>query len=337
LKYQSFSPDRIAEFVERPNRFIVSARWENEILKTHCPNPGRLREILLPGRKLILEKSGNPKRKTQWTLVAAEYDGTTIPLFSARANGLVGKLVLPELFSDYSAKPEQTLGDSRVDWLLEKGSTKKWVEVKACTLVEQNRALFPDAPSSRAVKHLKELSTPGLGDSSAVIFAVMNPGAEIFSPNPHTDPDLCIALSQAEKSGVAIKAVSFKTGKNGSSTVYNEELPVDLSTLKLAENDSGVIVRVWASESENSPYKVTVETHLQFLSRAERKKMNEFLLGSFTIRGNPECFHLMTEELSEINFTVNPLHNPGFLSWISDYRHRRVFLNQDSAGIITSM
>jgi len=346
--YRSFIPGTIAEFLQRPNRFIVLARTKAGIVKTHCPNPGRLREILLPGRKLILEKADNPERKTRWTLAAAIYRDTVIPLVSARSNGLVGQLILPQIFPDYQAEGEQTLGKSRLDWLLTKGTKKIWAEVKACTLVEQGRALFPDAPSTRAVKHLGELSNPGKGNSSAVFFTVMNPSAQVFSPNPHTDPSFCLALNHAVESGVSIKVLSVSTDKEGWSTVINESIPVDFSSLNLAIRDSGVILRIWKHQSADNSKKTFVvryEYHDEALSRAERRRVKlprklsgEYkLYKSFTIRGESVCFNSMSEELSEMNFSQNPVFSPGFLDWVSDYRHRRVFLHQNSTGVVTPM
>ncbi len=324
------------------------ARTDTGIVKTHCPNPGRLREILLPGRKLILEKSDKPERKTRWTLAAALYRETVIPLVSARSNGLVGKLVLPQLFPGFQAQGEQTLGKSRMDWLLTKGTEKIWTEVKACTLVEQGRAMFPDAPSIRAVKHLGELSNSGEGSTSAVIFTVMNPSAGVFSPNAHTDPSFCIALGRAADSGVSIHALSVSTDKEGWSTVINEALPVDLSSVTLAQRDSGVILRVWEHQIEDNPgnpFIVSFEYHDELLTRAERRKAvpprelaDEYRIHtSFTIRGESECFSSMSGELSGMTFSENPVYSAQFLDWVSDYRHRRVFLHQDSAGVVAAM
>jgi len=343
MRFRSFNPDLTAEFSGRPNRFIVMARSNGEQLKVHCPNPGRLREILLPGRKLILEKSDKPERKTRWTLGAAIYRDTAIPLVSSRANGLIGKLVLPELFPGRRLEAEQKLGASRMDWLI---SGNIWAEVKACTLVEQGRALFPDAPSTRAVKHLNELINPGEGNRSAVFFTVMSPSAQVFSPNPHTDPELCAALGHASESGVMIRAVSVRTEKDGWSTVVNSNLPVDLTSVKLAKDDCGVILRVWENlERKGSHYRVNYELHRENLKQAEKRKIrhDENIRDGFhpsvslTIRGPVECFSRMDPELAEFDFTDNPLFNPLFIDWVSDYRHRRVFFDDYPAGVVTPM
>jgi sugar fermentation stimulation protein A len=335
LKHQSFLPDKTAVFTARPNRFVVYAQSGEENLMVHCPNPGRMREILIPGRKLILEKSENPNRKSAWTLAAAEYQNQIIPLVSARANSLVGKLLLPELFPGFTQFPEKTFGNSRFDWFLEKNQNKTWLEVKACTLVEYGRAMFPDAPSVRAVKHSEELTAINDGSQRVIIFAVMNPAAVLFSPNPHTDPGLCLSLGNAVKSGVRIRAVSFKTDKHGWTVIENSELPLDMSTVEMAREDSGVLIRVWESDDRGPSWRVTVERYAENLSKGSRRKNrntdrpgdNYIERAMFPIRGHLDCFDSMEFELDRVlrSEFENPVQNQFFLEWILDYRHRRVF------------
>ena len=100
-----------------PNRFIVHVQLPEGPVRAHCPNPGRLIELMNPGRKMILEKSRDSSRKTAWTLVAAEYRGETVPLFSAKANEVAGELIIPRLFPEArEIKAEYKWGHSRFDW-----------------------------------------------------------------------------------------------------------------------------------------------------------------------------------------------------------------------------
>lgn len=342
MKHRSFNSDLNAFFNHRPNRFIVIAQSGKELIHAHCPNPGRLREILLPGRELILEKSDNPDRKTQWTLAAAKYGNFVIPLISVRANALIGDLIIPELYPGFTAVSEQRLGNSRIDWFLKKGMSKIWIEVKACTLVENGRAMFPDAPSARAVKHLKELIAPGSGNQGQVVFTVMNPSARIFSPNPHTDPGFCLTLGKAVDSGVRITVVSIRTDENGWSFVDNYDLPVDLTSVEMAGRDSGVLVRVWGASARNRSHLITIDRYPENLSKAERRNArlevdpkDEYRqIVIFPIRGEIACFESMEVELKQISdsfnseifsWNGNPAIDPVFIEWILDYRHRRVF------------
>lgn len=301
----------------------------------HCPNPGRLREILRPGRKLILEKSENPARKTRWTLAAAVYRGLTIPLVSAGANKLVGELLLPEFYPDYKLFPEKTYGKSRFDWFLEKNADKIWLEVKACTLVEHGRALFPDAPSVRARKHTEELTAIRDGSRREIIFAVMNPAAAIFSPNPHTDPDLCLSLMKASDEGVNIRACSFRTNEEGWTQIENIEIPVDMQSAALVKRDSGVIVRIWEQSGEHSSWTISIhryETGLRKLCGSPVKKSelpgpDYTQAAAFPIFGELKCFDVIENELELLGASTegNPVSDPAFLDLILDYRHSRVF------------
>lgn len=290
---------------------------------------------MLEGRNLILERSDNPARKTRWTLAAAEYKGLTIPLVSAQANKLVGNLILPEFFPGYKLYPEKTYGGSRFDWYLEKETDRVWVEVKACTLVEHGRALFPDAPSVRARKHTEELISIKDGSRREIIFAVMNPTAAIFSPNPHTDPNLCLSLMKAYIKGVKIRAVSFRTNKKGWTHVENSELPVDLSTVNLVHGDSGIVVRIWEQTGKYPSWTISVDRHKTEFGKSIRRQVKKAekpgadyrQVMALPIFGQLTCFDSIENELAELSGSMEeyPAADPAFLDLILDYRHRRVF------------
>lgn len=198
-----------AAFVERPNRFLVHCDLEGTVVAAHCPNPGRLLEILVPGTPLLLQKRpehpdrrGSRRRRLGYSLVAARHRGILIPLASARANDLAERIVLPILFPEArSMHREISLGGSRLDFLLElddrrdrgvsalPGIGELFLEVKACTLVAEGTAMFPDAPTLRGLKHLEELeSLADQGRPAGFMFLLMNPQARRFVPNLHTDP-----------------------------------------------------------------------------------------------------------------------------------------------------
>ena len=139
---QFFKNDLEGLFLERPNRFIVIADTPAGKIRVHCPNPGRLIEILTPGRKLIFQKSDNPERKTPWSLVAAYYKDKIIPLNSVMANKAALELVIPKLFPDADkVLAEQSYEKSRFDFLIHSSNTNTYLEVKSCTLVEEKRAM----------------------------------------------------------------------------------------------------------------------------------------------------------------------------------------------------
>ncbi|MDR2898608.1 MAG: DNA/RNA nuclease SfsA, partial [Spirochaetaceae bacterium] len=164
-----FSNDLEAEFLRRPNRFLIIAGNKGEEIPCHCPNPGRLSEMLFPGTTLILEKrtaaetsatAKSTSPKTAWTAAGLYHRESIVPLYSARANEAAEKIILPRLIPGLTEiHREYTIGGSRFDFLcIDSEGTRHLIEVKACSLVEHNVAMFPDAPSSRALKHLEELA-----------------------------------------------------------------------------------------------------------------------------------------------------------------------------------
>lgn len=243
-----FYNHREAFFVRRPNRFLIIARsLEGEEIPCHCPNPGRLLEFVIPGSRLILEHRGegdrskNPKAKTQWTTVGVYYRNAVVPLFSARANGVTEVSVLPRLFPQaQEIRPEYTLGHSRFDFfVIDAHGQRHLVEVKACSLVENGVAMFPDAPSDRASKHLEELAA--LTDSGYrchIVFMIVHGNPRFFMPNPHTDPLFASTLSRLSPK-LHIHGVLLSATADGYGRVTDTDVPVDLSYGPLAEQDRG--------------------------------------------------------------------------------------------------
>jgi sugar fermentation stimulation protein A len=260
-----FRNDREAVFVRRPNRFLIIAGSEGRELSCHCPNPGRLIEFFgfrgrnIPGIGLILEqRAPSPAAKTAWTVAALRYRGGIVPFFSARANRAAEALILPELIPGLrEVHPEFALGNSRFDFLcIGKGGTRHLVEVKACSLIEYGVAMFPDAPSERALKHLEELAAlSAQGFRCHVLFVIVHGTPRVFIPNLHTDPLFAAALSvyghaadppagdgkRGKGAGgpVAIHASLIRCGPEGNARLAAPSIPVDLSHGELAAGDGG--------------------------------------------------------------------------------------------------
>jgi len=217
----------------------------------HCPNPGRLLEFVISGTELILEQreASKPKSssscssiaKTGWTAVAVRYRDRIVPLFSARANAVVQQAVLPVLFPEARLiQAEYTLGDSRFDFMVDDtDGTIHLIEVKACSLVEEGIAMFPDAPSERAVKHIQELSELSQkGYRCHILFVIVHGNPELFVPNLHTDPAFASALHRAA-GAISVHAVTLEADEQGRGRIINLNVPVDLSYGALAEQNRG--------------------------------------------------------------------------------------------------
>ena len=153
-----------AIFLNRPNRFIAEVLINDKEVIAHVPNTGRCRELLVPNTIVYLTKSNNPNRKIKYSLVIVENRGKLVYIDSQLPNGIVHEglkaKAIPELSNYDNIKREATVKDSRIDFYLSKAGEDKgcYIEVKGVTLVDDNnRALFPDAPTERGSKHIESL------------------------------------------------------------------------------------------------------------------------------------------------------------------------------------
>lgn len=205
MKYRKVLP---GVFHQRPNRFIAHVETSGEICVCHVKNTGRCRELLIPGAKVYLEESANPARKTKYDLIAVE-KGSLLINMDSQAPNKAAREFLPELLPGLTLlRPETVWGNSRFDFYAETAAGERWfIEVKGVTLEEQGVARFPDAPTERGAKHLRELCRcVDEGFRAAVLFVIQMKGPALFEPNAATDPAFAKALRDAEKHGVEVFA-----------------------------------------------------------------------------------------------------------------------------------
>jgi sugar fermentation stimulation protein A len=172
-----------------------------------------------------------------------------MPLYASRANLAAEKLMLDKIIPGLQEiHPEFALGGSRFDFLcIDNEGQRHLVEVKACSLVEHGVAMFPDAPSSRALKHLEELAR--LNEEGYIchgLFIITHGNPKIFIPNLHTDPQFAAALSkycspavEGRISPVQARAALIRCDGNGMAELAKASIPIDLSHGELAASDSG--------------------------------------------------------------------------------------------------
>ncbi|MHA1682396.1 MAG: DNA/RNA nuclease SfsA [Promethearchaeota archaeon] len=202
-------------FVERPNKFIVIVELEGKgKVKAFLPDPGRLTELLLPGARVFLGKVESTTRKTMYDMVAVRHGGTIVSVDTRVPNKFVGELLKNHYLFDFtfdSIKPEYTYGDSRLDFHATRGNKEYLMEVKSVTLVmDGNVGKFPDAPTKRGARHLRELTKAvGEGYEAWIIFAAQRDDVESFEPNTVMDPEFSSALKDALDAGV--KAIAFSS------------------------------------------------------------------------------------------------------------------------------
>lgn len=226
-------------FVERPNRFIAHVQVDGQTETVHVKNTGRCRELLVPGCTVYLSVSDNPARKTKYDLIAVDKhrpDGSVwrINMDSQSPNEAVAEW-LPScgLFSPGACiRREVTYKGSRFDFYIEDGEKKAFLEVKGCTLEREGLARFPDAPTERGVKHLRELTAcVEAGYDAYVLIVIQMKGVTAFSPNDATDPAFGEAMRQAARGGVHILAVDCRVREDG--MVIDAPVTVDLTDRKV--------------------------------------------------------------------------------------------------------
>jgi sugar fermentation stimulation protein A len=236
-----FSNPEDATLVSRPNRFIMMVKDSGgNILRAHCPNPGKLTEFLVPGQPLLVEHHTSPERRTDCTVVAVRYKDKIIPLYASKANSIAKQLVLPLLYPGREIIPEWKAWYSRFDFLV-RGTPDLLTEVKACSLSEHGLAMFPDAATERGSRHVEELiELSAAGYEGEVLFIISHEDAELFIPNPHTDPLFCRVLHRARRH-LSLRAVSASTDSRGNVRIVNDRIPIDTEISdRLARENRGV-------------------------------------------------------------------------------------------------
>jgi len=201
MKYDNITR---AIFVDRPNRFIAHVQAEGRTETVHVKNTGRCRELLLPGAEVWLTEPGTEGRKTRYDLVSVrKSNGLLINIDSQAPNAVVKEWLERQGYD--KVIPEHTYGDSRIDFYLRRGEEQTLMEVKGCTLEVDGIGYFPDAPTERGVKHLRELAKAvGEGYRAILAFAIQMPGILEVRPNVQTHPEFGTAWEEAVKAGVEV-------------------------------------------------------------------------------------------------------------------------------------
>lgn len=193
-----------AVFLNRPNRFIAEVEIEEKSEIVHVKNTGRCKELLIPGCEVWLTAPGTPNRKTKYDLIAVRKDTGILFNIDSQAPNKVVKEWLES--QDYDVViPEYTYGDSRIDFYMERGADKFLMEVKGCTLEIDGMGYFPDAPTERGVKHIRELiKAKKSGYHAMLCFVIQMDGVSEVKANVDTHPEFGVALEDAKKAGVEI-------------------------------------------------------------------------------------------------------------------------------------
>lgn len=201
-------PDTVpGTFLERPNRFIAYADVGGKEEVCHVKNTGRCRELLVPDAKVVLTASGNPGRSTKYDLIGVYKGGMLVNIDSQAPNKVAMESIRSiSGFGDIDhLRPEYRYGNSRIDIFAESGDEKKLMEVKGVTLEKDGTALFPDAPTERGLKHVKELEASlKEGYEAYILFLVQMSGPKVFSPNYEMHREFASEVERAYGLGVKV-------------------------------------------------------------------------------------------------------------------------------------
>jgi len=193
-----------AVFRKRLNRFVAEVELEGHTEMVHVKNTGRCRELLIPGCEVWLTAPGTPGRKTRYDLIAVRKENGILFNIDSQAPNQVVKEWLAK--KDYdTVLPEYTYGSSRIDFYMERGAEKYLMEVKGCTLEIDGVGYFPDAPTERGVKHIRELiRAKEAGYHAILAFVIQMDGVTEVRANMDTHPAFGEALEEAKEAGVEV-------------------------------------------------------------------------------------------------------------------------------------
>lgn len=196
-------------FHARPNRFIAHIEIKGQLEVCHVKNTGRCRELLPPGARVWCQISDKPQRKTRFDLIAVEKGQRLINMDSQAPNKAVAEwLQGGGLGPIEELRPETVHGNSRFDFSFRKDGRLCFLEVKGVTLEQDGVCAFPDAPTLRGTKHLRELAQAAQeGFGAYVLFVIQMSDVSYLLPNDATDPAFGKALREAQEQGVTLLAM----------------------------------------------------------------------------------------------------------------------------------
>ena len=209
-------------FVKRYKRFFVDIKINNQIITAHCPNTGSMFGLLKRGNKVWVSKSSNPNRKLKYTLEIIEDQKTKVGINTHSTNKIIHHALKNNLIKEFKnsleIKPETKFGkNTRFDFLVINKNFKAFVEVKNVTLSRnKKKAEFPDAVTTRGLKHINELITANKrGYKIFILYLVQREDCNSFSIAKDIDTDYAKALAKAVKNNLNILCYDCKFSSKG--------------------------------------------------------------------------------------------------------------------------
>ena len=219
-------------FIKRYKRFFVDVKINNKIITAHCPNTGSMYGLLKKGNKVWISKSNNPNRKLKYTLEIIEDNKSKVGVNTLFTNKIVLHALQNNLIKEFKGvseiKPETKFGkNTRFDFLITDKKNKSFIEVKNVTLSrKKSLAEFPDAVTTRGLKHINELENAGKKNYKIfIIFLIQRNDCEVFTIAKDIDPDYAKALKLAVKNKLNILCYDCKFSSKG--IKLNKQIKID--------------------------------------------------------------------------------------------------------------
>jgi len=219
--------------VGRVNRFVVTVRPQGRCSRAYINNTGRMYQFLVSGREGFCTAHEKP-RKTDVQLFSVE-EGNLGAIVDTRLQmrafeEALRMELIPWLRGCRLLKRDARLGDSRIDYLLQCDGEEVYLEVKSAVLREGHHAMYPDCPSCRGKRHIRELTHHvRQGGRATILFIAALPNVEAFKPNRAADPGLYQSLVAAHDAGVRIKSIGMLyRPEDCSICLYDSDLAVHL-------------------------------------------------------------------------------------------------------------
>lgn len=206
MKYSHMVP---GVFLARPNRFIAHIEIDGQVQVCHVKNTGRCRELLPAGAQVWCQAFDSTTRKTKFDLITVKKGDRLINMDSQAPNKAAEEWLRSGGLGEISQlRPETKQGNSRFDFSFWKDGRLCFLEVKGVTLETGGVCAFPDAPTVRGAKHLKELTELAkAGYGAFVLFVIQMADVAYLHPNDATDPAFGAALREAAEAGVQVLAM----------------------------------------------------------------------------------------------------------------------------------
>ena len=209
-------------FIKRYKRFFVDIKINNQKITAHCPNTGSMNGLLKKNNRVWVSKSNNPNRKLKYTLEIIEDHNVKVGINTHLTNKIVLHALKNNLIKEFKnlleIKPEMKFGsNTRFDFLVVNKDIRAFIEVKNVTLSrEKKKAEFPDAVTSRGLKHIKELlKAYKKGYKIFILYLVQREDCETFSIANDIDADYGKALTKAVKNNLKVLCYDCKFSAKG--------------------------------------------------------------------------------------------------------------------------